>query len=202
MPITTPIDSRRKLLLSAAGVASFGFNNFAFAELTTSASKLTLAPTPACEGQSTPPQMEGPYYTPSSPNRVNLLDQPEPNASPLNLIFKVINIHCEALPDVLVDLWCCDANGRYDNTSHHLRGHQTTDAAGLCRFKTIQPGSYGNAWFKRTPHLHVKVQQPDGPTLTTQLYFPGHPLNAKDSLFDPTLLISLKGDTGQYLFVL
>lgn len=160
-----------------------------------------LLPTPSCPAQQTASQMEGPYYTPKSPKRSNLLNKPEPGATPLNLLFKVINRRCEQVPNVAIDLWCCDAGGNYDNKGMHLRGHQITDPAGLCRFELIKPGSYGNAWFSRTPHLHVKLLQPNGKVLTTQLYFPGHPLNESDGLFDPSLLLSLDGHAGQFVFV-
>ena len=52
---------------------------------------------------------------------------------------------------------------------------------------TIVPGGYPG----RTRHFHVKVQRPGGRVLTTQLYFPGEPLNRRDGLFDERLLLRL-----------
>ncbi len=46
---------------------------------------------------------------------------------------------------------------------------QFADASGRFSLETIVPGAYGG----RTRHIHVKVQAPDSPVLTTQLYFPG-----------------------------
>jgi protocatechuate 3,4-dioxygenase beta subunit len=94
-------------------------------------------------------------------------------------------------------LWSCDADGEYDNIGFKLRGHQITDAQGRFRFETLVPGSYGNSSFRRTPHLHVKVQAPASPLLTTQLYFPNEPLNQRDSFFSRDLLVTIKKDQPQ-----
>ncbi len=40
---------------------------------------------------------------------------------------------------------------------------------GRYTLETIVPGEYPG----RTQHIHVKVQAPNGPILTTQIYFPG-----------------------------
>jgi protocatechuate 3,4-dioxygenase beta subunit len=56
-----------------------------------------------------------------------------------------------------------------------LRGHVRADAEGRYRFPYLVPGAYEG----RTRHLHVKVAPPAGRLLTTQLYFPGEPKNAK-----------------------
>ncbi|HYW89895.1 MAG TPA: dioxygenase, partial [Chloroflexota bacterium] len=50
----------------------------------------------------------------------------------------------------------------------------------------VVPGLYPG----RTRHIHVKVQAPNGPVLTTQLYFPGEVSNSRDGIFDPSLLLS------------
>ena len=54
------------------------------------------------------------------------------------------------------------------------------------------PGIYSG----RTRHIHVKVQAPDGPVLTTQLYFPGEPDNDRDGIFSPELVLDDVRDTG------
>jgi hypothetical protein len=52
----------------------------------------------------------------------------------------------------------------------------------------------------------VKVQAPNRPVLTTQLYFPEEPANARDGLFDRALLMrtakNAEGLTAQFSFVL
>jgi hypothetical protein len=49
------------------------------------------------------------------------------------------------------------------------------------------------------------VQRVGGPLLTTQLYFPGEPLNQRDRLFDKRLLLHVTGasdgSVGRYDFV-
>jgi hypothetical protein len=63
----------------------------------------------------------------------------------------------------------------------------------------IVPGLYPG----RTRHIHVKVQAPDRPVLTTQLYFPGEPANASDGIFREELLLDMCGDRqGSFTFVL
>lgn len=195
---------RRRWLRHTAGLTGLGLLGPGRGVAQTSkvgANSNTLSLTPSCDGSATAAQMEGPYYTPKTPRRANLLSKPEPGATPLRLLFKVVDQQCQAVPGALVDLWCCDGKGDYDNKGMHLRGHQLTNDQGLCNFDLIQPGAYGNAWFRRTPHLHVKVSSPNGKLLTTQLYFPAHPLNEQDGLFDPSLLLSLDGSNGQFVFV-
>ena len=88
------------------------------------------------------------------------------------------------------------------NTGYRLRGHQFTDEAGHYSLETVVPGLYPG----RTRHLHVKVQAPNQPILTTQLYFPGEPANATDGLFNPHLLMTVQdtsdGKAATFNFVL
>jgi intradiol ring-cleaving dioxygenase-like protein len=58
------------------------------------------------------------------------------------------------------------------------RGHLFTDGEGRYRFRTILPALYPG----RTRHYHIKVQAPDRPVLTTQLYFPDESANRSDGL--------------------
>jgi protocatechuate 3,4-dioxygenase beta subunit len=68
---------------------------------------------------------------------------------------------------------------------YRLRGHQFTDDQGRYTLETVVPGLYPG----RTRHFHVKVQAPNGPALTTQLYFPDEPDNARDRIFHPALIM-------------
>lgn len=159
--------------------------------------------TPACADgdEPTPAQTEGPYFTPNSPERsdfvVDGVDGPR-----ITLAGFAIDRQCRPIPHALLDLWHADATGNYDNQGYRLRGHQFTDAQGRFVFETIVPGLYPG----RTRHFHVKVQVPGGDILTTQLYFPGEPGNARDRIFDDTLLLQVtpvdKGQLGRFDFVL
>jgi protocatechuate 3,4-dioxygenase beta subunit len=157
-----------------------------------------LALTPECNDSLTPRQIEGPYYTPQTPRRSNLIDGLPGEI--LLLEGRVLSTTCQPIPNAIVDLWSCDAKGEYDNAGFKLRGHQITDAQGRYRFETLMPGSYGNSSFRRTPHLHVKVQGPGTPLLTTQLYFPDQPLNQRDGFFNPALLVEWTRNPSQAVF--
>ena len=112
--------------------------------------------------------------------------EPGISGTRLLLIGQVRALDCTALPAVLLDFWQADADGVYDNRGYRLRGHQFTDSEGRYRLETVVPGLYPG----RTRHIHVKVQAPNGPVLTTQLYFPGEPHNRSDRIFSPDLLVS------------
>jgi len=147
----------------------------------------SLAATPSCghDPEPTPRQTEGPYFTRNSPQRRSLLDDGV-SGTRLVLSGQVRGLDCEPLAGVLLDFWQADGDGRYHNRDYRLRGHQFTDGEGRYRLETVVPGLYPG----RTRHLHVKVQAPRGPVLTTQLYFTGEPRNGDDPIFSPALLMS------------
>jgi protocatechuate 3,4-dioxygenase beta subunit len=149
-----------------------------------------LQPTPACgddDDEPTPAQTEGPYFTPNSPERASLL---EPGMVGTRLVVSgsVVTTACRPIAGALIDFWQCDDNGAYDNVGYRLRGHQFTDENGRYELETIVPGLYPG----RTRHIHVKVQAPNQPVLTTQQYFPDEPRNARDGIFDPALVMDLR----------
>ena len=164
----------------------------------------TLAPTPACDDgdDPTPAQTEGPYFTPDSPERASLLEAGI-GGQRLVVAGTVLTTDCRPVQRALLDFWQADDAGEYDNQGYRLRGHQFSDAEGGWRLETVVPGLYSG----RTRHIHVKVQAPDGPVLTTQLYFPGEPENDRDGIFSPELVLADVrdvGDTrqGSFTFVL
>ena len=152
-----------------------------------------LPPTPACrDGDDvTPSQTAGPFFKPSSPERLDLLETGMAGQK-IELVGFVLSRGCKPLAGVLIDAWQADDKGRYDNSGFRLRGHQFTDADGRYRLKTIVPGNYDG----RTRHIHVKVQARGGSVLTTQLYFPGEPKNRSDSLFRSELAIRTAKNEG------
>jgi protocatechuate 3,4-dioxygenase beta subunit len=153
----------------------------------------TLAPTPACDDGDEPTlaQTEGPYFTPNSPQRASLLEAGM-GGRRLVVTGTVLTTDCRPVRRALLDFWQADDAGRYDNQGYRLRGHQFSDARGAWRLETIVPGLYTG----RTRHIHVKAQAPDGPVLTTQLYFPGEPENERDGIFSPELLLGDVRDAG------
>jgi protocatechuate 3,4-dioxygenase beta subunit len=157
--------------------------------------------TPECRGDAAPTvaQTEGPYFRPGAPLRRDLA-QDAPSGQRLQLGGLVLDTACRPVDRALVELWHADDAGRYDGRGFRMRGHQFTDARGAWSFTTIVPAPYRS----RTRHYHVKVQRPNGPVLTTQLYFPDEPGNRRDRGFDQRLVMRLTeagGLVARYDFV-
>ena len=163
--------SMRKLFLIALTVVATG-----------------LVASPAFAQQAvTQSQTEGPYFKPNSPETTSLV-QDGMQGTVLRITGQVLSADGQPVANALLDFWQADDSGNYDNSGYTLRGHQFTDANGNYTLTTIVPGLYPG----RTRHIHVKVQAPAGPILTTQLYFPDEPRNARDSIFDPTLVLNIQ----------
>ncbi|MFC7601050.1 carbohydrate-binding protein [Streptosporangium amethystogenes subsp. fukuiense] len=148
-----------------------------------------LAPTPFCDDGDDPTiaQTEGPYFKPNSPRRTSLAGPGTPGV-PLTVSGYVFGRSCQPIANALLDFWQADTNGAYDNSGFGFRGHQFSDAQGAFKLTTIVPGLYPG----RTRHIHVKVQAPNRPVLTTQLYFPNEPRNNTDTIFDPSLVMTVR----------
>jgi protocatechuate 3,4-dioxygenase beta subunit len=144
-------------------------------------------------------QTEGPFFLPSSPQRASLLE-PGIRGARIVLTGRVLSAQCTRVANALLDFWQADDGGAYDVAGFRLRD-QFTDGDGRYRLETIVPALYPG----RTRHFHVKVQALHGQILTTQLYFPGEPRNARDFLFDRRLLMAIddRGDrkTARFDFV-
>lgn len=200
MPDLTPAPSRRSLLLAAASLP--------FAALAACAAPRRSRK--SGDGlEPTVDQTEGPFYRLMSPARAALREDGLAG-TPLLLSGRVVDRRGKPLANALVDFWQCDDKGIYDTKGFRLRGHQFTDGDGRYQLDTIVPGLYPG----RTRHIHVKLQPAGGdvpaePTmlnLTTQVYFPGEERNAKDEIFDPSLVLAIDRDgerqIGRYDFVL
>ena len=176
--------SRRRILrnsLAVAGIAVVGdYRDLAIAQ--------SLPPTPQCHDgdQASVRQTEGPFFKPSSPERADLVEA-DAKARLVELSGYVLTRACRPVAHALVDLWHADERGEYDNGGFRYRGHLFTDGEGRYRFRTILPALYTG----RTRHYHVKVQAPQRPLLTTQLYFPNEPMNRRDGLFRSQLLMRM-----------
>lgn len=159
----------------------------------------------ACSGQPTASQIEGPFYKPRTPQR-SVLNAEGAAGPPLMFEGRVLGRDCRPIAGAVIDVWHADGEGGYDNAGFRLRGHQFTDGEGRFRFRTVRPGPYGQLGLQRAPHIHVKVQRRGGALLTSQLYFPDDPMNGKDMMYDPSLLLRMHGRdealTGRFDFVL
>ncbi len=161
-----------------------------------------LPPTPACGDADdlTPEQTEGPYYTPNTPERASFIESGV-TGTRIVVTGYVLTTNCQPVARALLDFWHADDAGVYDNVGYKLRGHQFTDETGRYTLETIVPGIYPG----RTRHIHVKVQAPNQPVLTAQLYFPDEPQNNTDGIFRSELLMEVQaaadGKTATFNFV-
>jgi protocatechuate 3,4-dioxygenase beta subunit len=168
---------RRLLLAGSAGAA------------------LSLLPYGLCAAsrlRPTPPQTSGPFY----PRELPLDDDNDlvrigkstdlAEGEITHLSGEVVDPSGRPVAGARVEIWQCDANGRY----HHPRdrrevprdpnfqgfGHFQCGDDGRYRFRTIRPVPYPG----RTPHIHFTVRGPGFEPLVTQMYVAGEPLNGRD----------------------
>jgi protocatechuate 3,4-dioxygenase beta subunit len=143
----------------------------------------------------TPRQTEGPFY----PDRLPADDDNDlvavkgqsgvARGEILLLAGTVTDLGGKPLAGTRVEIWQCDAGGRY----HHSRDSSSAApdpnfqgwgvrhrADGAYRFRTIKPVPYPG----RTPHIHFKVSGAAISGLVTQMYLEGEPGNARDGLFN------------------
>jgi protocatechuate 3,4-dioxygenase beta subunit len=113
--------------------------------------------------------------------RTDLVDGSVKDGVPVRLLLAVYRADvggCAPLTDARIDIWSCDAEGKYSEDPAietvgraFLRGGQVVDERGAVEFRTIYPGWYPG----RTSHIHFKVRtSADGQItydFTSQLYF-------------------------------
>jgi protocatechuate 3,4-dioxygenase beta subunit len=157
----------------------------------------TLQRADADEG-ATPPRTEGPYFKPKSPERRRIRDE-RTAGTPFVVSGRVLSTRGAPVAGARIDVWQADGNGAYDLEGFGLRGHQFTETDGTYRVETVVPGYYPG----RTRHVHVKVEPVGAAGLTTQLFFPGDPGNARDPLYSTWLRMRLLegGAAGTFDFV-
>jgi protocatechuate 3,4-dioxygenase beta subunit len=134
-------------------------------------------------------ETEGPYFKTNSPERTSLVSDGM-QGTVLTITGQVLSPDGTPVANALLDFWQADPSGSYDNSGYTLRGHQYTDENGNYTLTTVVPGLYPG----RTRHIHVKVQAPNSPVLTTQLFFPGEARNNTDGIFDPSLILNTVGN--------
>jgi len=122
----------------------------------------------------------------------------EPLGERITVAGRVLDGDGRPVPNALIEIWQCNAAGRYRHRidQHHApldpnftgAGRALTDAQGNYRFITIKPGPYpwenhANAW--RPAHIHFSLYGTAFATrLVTQMYFPGDPLMPFDPIFN------------------
>ena len=111
---------------------------------------------------------------------------------------QVLDENGEPVPNTLIEIWQCNAAGRYRHEADQHPapldpnfvggGRVVTDDKGSYKFTTIKPGAYPwgnhhNAW--RPAHIHFSLFGPAFVTrLVTQMYFPGDPLFPFDPIYN------------------
>ncbi len=141
----------------------------------------------------TPRQTPGPFYPQSLPldsdnDLVSVAGRSrDAEGQVLHLFGGVFDRSGRALTGVRVEIWQCDAFGRY----HHPRdggaadpnfqgfGRMAVDGEAGFRFRTIKPVPYPG----RAPHIHCAIAGQGIERLTTQMYVAGDPLNARDFIY-------------------
>jgi protocatechuate 3,4-dioxygenase beta subunit len=111
---------------------------------------------------------------------------------PINVIGRVVDLRGNPVRGAQVDLWQCNAAGRYAHPGDRANpaaldpnfqgfARLSTDRDGQFKFRSIKPKDYDTPIGRRTPHIHFSI---DGRAerLVTQMYFPGEPLNESDFL--------------------
>jgi protocatechuate 3,4-dioxygenase beta subunit len=133
-----------------------------------------------------PAQTEGPFFVEEALERSDIRSDPATgrrvDGTTLKLEFVVgalSNGRCAPLPGAKIDVWHCDASGRYSDVNNFgastegqkfLRGFQLADRDGVAAFTTIYPGSYAG----RAVHIHFKIRTQLAAQLrefTSQIYF-------------------------------
>src|SRR5258707_8281388 len=140
----------------------------------------TLMPTPA--------QTEGPFYPLNYPSDsdndlVHVTGHAEPAQGTVTRVTgHILDRAGKPVTGARVEIWQCDANGRYHNVrdgdagrprdeNFQGFGQTVTDDAGGYRFLTIRPVPYPG----RTPHIHFAVAAPGQRRVIPRVYVCGGP---------------------------
>jgi len=143
----------------------------------------------------TPAVAVGAEFKAGSPLRTSLVERGAAVTVPLSGF--VIGQRCGPIKGARIDFWHADDRGAYDPIGFRYRGYQLTDEAGRYHLDTILPGAAAG----RARRLNARVTVPSKPPLTTALFFPDDPAQAKDPLFRKELLIKkTKTETGALTF--
>jgi protocatechuate 3,4-dioxygenase beta subunit len=127
----------------------------------------------------------GPFYRPGAPTRSNI--NPQGYTGQLFHVSGTVSKEDGKTPfkNALVEIWQCDENRVYDNTSDEFkhRGSQKTGADGKYHFIGMHPIPYPageNSELWRPAHIHLLISGEEQQDLITQIYLEGDPYLEKD----------------------
>lgn len=176
------IHGRRRILTGMAALAGIG------GALRPASLAAALLPTPA--------QTTGPFYPLTLPlDSDNDLVRVAGHARTAGGIVahvggRVFDRNGQPVRGARVEIWQCDANGRYhhpgdnnpapEDDDFQGYGQTATAADGGYRFRTIRPVPYPG----RTAHIHFKISGQGIDGLVTQMYVAGEPRNASDGILN------------------
>lgn len=174
--MTSTLNRRHALTLIAVTAAGGALmSRAAFAQATGGLGSELITGADVCVV--TPETTQGPYYFDTSLERSDITEGRP--GTPTTVRLQVVDASCAPLPEARVDIWHCDAAGRYSGYPNQpggistegetfLRGTQFAGADGVVEFETIYPGWYPG----RTPHIHFKVFRDRTSVATGQIFFP------------------------------
>lgn len=116
----------------------------------------------------------------------------------IHLRTRVLDEDGAPLPGAVVEIWHCNAAGKYihPNDTHDApadpnfygAARMQADEAGRVELRTIKPAAYpvpGTGGWWRPPHVHFSVWGRVWLSrLVTQMFFPGEPLNEADAILN------------------
>ena len=172
--------ARRRHLLALAAMCASGM----------------YVPTSVWAALKTPRMTEGPFY----PGLEDLLLDQDNDLTTiagksgvaagilLDVTGRVVDENNRPLKSALVEIWQCNAHGRYHHRGDDAKapldpyfqgfGKTMTDADGRYRFRTIRPVAYPG----RVPHVHFKVKSREFGEFTSQFFVEGESGNDRDFL--------------------
>ena len=135
-----------------------------------------------------------------APMRGDLAGQGEKRAigQLIHIRVRVVDEDGAPLPGAMVEVWHCNAAGRYihpnDSTGSpadpncYGAARLVAGDSGLIELRTIKPAAYlvpdTDGWW-RPPHVHMSVWGRVWLSrLVTQMFFPGEPLNERDAILN------------------
>ncbi|KAI4596070.1 hypothetical protein KJ359_006362 [Pestalotiopsis sp. 9143b] len=137
----------------------------------------------------------GPYFVAGELIRTDVTEGQA--GVPLHLDIQFVDVaDCSAVPELVVDIWHCNATGVYSGVSSEgqgglnstfARGAQITDADGVTEFDTVFPGHYTG----RVTHVHI-LGTKDAKVLSNETYEGGVATHIGQLFFDPALVSSVE----------